>query len=183
MVTAPVRVNHAVLVVADVDRSARFYVEMLGMELVTRDPRAQHAFLRLPRSGQHHDLGLFALPGAAPKSRRSVGLLHLGWQVDTIDELAEFRQRMLDAAVLTGESSHGAVKSLYGQDPDNNEFEILWVLPRDHWGAYENAAVVEALDVAAEVARWAGVQTANQFLAEATPPPSNAFQADRRRSR
>jgi hypothetical protein len=49
-------------------------------------------FLRLPRSGNHHDLGLFgAGPGAAPKRRGGIGLYHLAWQVDTIDELVEFR--------------------------------------------------------------------------------------------
>ncbi|WP_319455874.1 MULTISPECIES: VOC family protein [unclassified Mycobacterium] len=170
MVVSPVRLNHAVLVVADVDRSTRFYVEVLGMEPVTRDPRGRHAFLRLPRSGQHHDLGLFGLPRSALASRPSLGLLHLGWQLDTIDELVEFRQTMLDAGVLTGESSHGAVKSLYGRDPDDNEFEIMWLLPREHWGAYENAAVVESLDLSAELDRWSGVRTANQFIDGISPP-------------
>ena len=63
------------------------------------------------------------------------------------------------AGALTGQSSHGATKSLYGVDPDGNEFEIMWLLPRDAWGDYESKAVVEALELDAEIARWSGVET------------------------
>ena len=31
------------------------------MEVITREPRANAIFLRLPRSGNHHDLGLFGI--------------------------------------------------------------------------------------------------------------------------
>jgi catechol-2,3-dioxygenase len=64
------------------------------------------------------------------------------------------------ARALTGESSHGATKSLYGVDPDGNEFEIMWILPRESWGEHESQAVVERLDLDAELSRWAGVATA-----------------------
>lgn len=158
---SPIRLNHAVLFVADVDRSERFYTDLFGMEVVTREPRARAAFLRLPRSGNHHDLGLFGVGAPSePKRRGSIGLYHLAWQVDTIDELATARQALIDAGAHTGESSHGATKSVYGADPDGNEFEIMWMLPRDDWGAYENAAPVEPLDLAGELSRWSGVRTA-----------------------
>jgi catechol 2,3-dioxygenase-like lactoylglutathione lyase family enzyme len=93
MPVKPVRLNHAVLFVADLERSVRFYTEVFGMVVVTRQPRANAAFLRLPRSGNHHDLGLFGVgPQAPPKRRGGIGLYHLAWQVDTIDELAQARQ-------------------------------------------------------------------------------------------
>ncbi|MBW3659859.1 MAG: VOC family protein, partial [Actinobacteria bacterium] len=60
----------------------------------------------------------------------------------------------------TGESSHGATKSIYGADPDGNEFEVMWMLPREEWGTYEHAATIERLDLDAEIARWSGVRTA-----------------------
>ena len=164
MSLSPVRLNHAVLFVADVDRAVRFYTDVLGMELISREPGLNGAFLRLARSGNHHDLGLFGVPGAVPQSRRSVGLYHLGWQVDTIDELVEFRQTLLDTGSYTGESSHGATKSIYGADPDGNQFEIMWMLPRAEWGSYETSAVVERLDVAAELERWSGIHTATDGL-------------------
>jgi len=161
---SPVRLNHAVLFVADLDRSLRFYTDLFGMEVVVREPRANAAFLRLPRSGNHHDLGLFGVGAAGgPKRRGSIGLYHLAWQLDTIDELSAARQVLLDAQAYTGESSHGATKSVYGADPDGNEFELMWMLPRDEWGAYESSAPIDHLDLAGEVRRWSGVRTAGRL--------------------
>jgi catechol-2,3-dioxygenase len=155
---SPVRLNHAVLYVTDLDRSVRFYTEVFGMEVVAREPRANAAFLRSPRSGNHHDLGLFGV-ASRPKAQGAAGLYHLAWQLDTIDELAEARAALLAAGALVGESDHGATKSLYGQDPDGIEFEVMWMLPRDDWGEHEHAAGVAPLDLAGEVARWSGVRT------------------------
>jgi catechol-2,3-dioxygenase len=139
------------------------------MVVVAREPRADAAFLRLPRSGNHHDLGLFGVgPAAPPKRRGGIGLYHLAWQVDTIDELGAARDVLAAAGALGGESSHGATKSLYGVDPDGNEFEIMWMLPREAWGEYENAATVDRLDLDAELARWTGVRTAGQLVPEAS---------------
>ena len=152
------------LFVADLERAERFYTEVLGLEVAAREPRANAAFLRSPRSGNHHDLGLFGVgPSAPAKQRRGIGLYHLAWQLDTVDELVEVRRALVDAGAYTGESSHGATKSLYGADPDGNEFEVMWMLPRDAWGEYEHSATVEHLDLAAEVARWTGVRTAGEI--------------------
>jgi catechol-2,3-dioxygenase len=169
MAISPVRLNHAVLFVAELERSVRFYTDVFGMEVVTREPRADAAFLRLPRSGNHHDLGLFAVGhGGGPKRRGAIGLYHLAWQLDTIDELVDARQVLADAGALTGQSSHGATKSLYGADPDGNEFELMWMLPRGAWGEYEHTATVDPLDLDAERNRWSGVRTAGQVVAGAT---------------
>lgn len=164
MTISPVRLNHAVLFVADLDRSLAFYTDVFGMDVVARETRANAAFLRLPRSGNHHDLGLFGVGTAGgPKRRGAIGLYHLAWQLDTIDELAAARDALQDAGAFTGQSSHGATKSLYGADPDGNEFEIMWMLPRAAWGDYENTAPVDHLDLAGEVARWSGVRTAGEL--------------------
>lgn len=163
MSIAAVRLNHAVLFVSDLERAVGFYRAAFGMEAIAREPRANAAFLRLPRSGNHHDLGLFGIGSSYGPKRPGVGLYHLAWQVDTIDELSEAQLTLARLGALTGESSHGATKSLYGQDPDGNEFEVQWMLPRASWGEYENAAPIERLDLAAEVERWSGVRTADEL--------------------
>jgi len=163
----PVRLNHAVLFVADLARAERFYTDVIGMVVAAREPRADAAFLRLPRSGNHHDLGLFGVGASAPPRRPGgIGLYHLAWQVDTIDELAKARHVLADAGALGGESSHGATKSLYGADLDGNEFEIMWMLPREAWGEYESAAPIDRLDLQAELDRWSGVRTAGHIVPE-----------------
>jgi catechol-2,3-dioxygenase len=168
----PVRLNHAVLFVAELDRAEEFYTNVFGMVVAAREPRANAAFLRLPRSGNHHDLGLFGVGAdAAPRRRGAIGLYHLAWQLDTVEELAAARQALVDAGAYTGESSHGATKSVYGADPDGNEFELMWMLPHHAWGKYENSAPVERLDLNAELAQWAGIRTAGQIvLADAATP-------------
>ena len=164
MAVNAVRLNHAVLFVADLERSLEFYQQAFGMTVVAQEPRASAAFLRLPRSGNHHDLGLFGVGEQPPRARGSIGLYHLAWQVDTIEDLHQARLTLADLGALTGESSHGATKSLYGRDPDGNEFEVMWMLPKAHWGAYENAAPVDRLDLAGELVRWAGVPTAAELV-------------------
>ena len=159
-----VRLNHAVLFVSDLERSLTFYRQAFGMQVVARERRANAAFLRLPRSGNHHDLGLFGVGAQPPRPRGALGLYHLAWQVDTIDELEEARVTLAGLEALTGESSHGATKSLYGHDPDGNEFEVMWMLPKAHWGEYENTAPVERLDLPGDVARWGGVRTAAELV-------------------
>jgi catechol-2,3-dioxygenase len=141
-----------------------FYTTVFGMDVVAREPRANAAFLRLPKSGNHHDLGLFGV-GAAPVPRRGgeLGLYHLAWQLDTIDELARFCDVLIAANALTGESDHGATKSLYGVDPDGNEFELMWMVPRDAWGESANDAPTRRLDLAAELERWHGIRTAGEL--------------------
>ena len=167
MTVSPVRLNHAVLFVADLERAERFYTEVFGLQVAAREPRANAAFLRSPRSGNHHDLGLFGVgPDAAPRIPRGIGLYHLAWQVDTIDELATARSTLVAAGAYSGESSHGATKSVYGADPDGNEFEIMWMLPRQDWGEYENTAPVDRLELDAELSRWSGVRTAGRINAD-----------------
>jgi catechol-2,3-dioxygenase len=164
------RLNHAVLFVADLDEAVTFYENVLGFHVMTRVPQMRAAFLRTPDSANHHDLGLFGLGADAPRPQRGrVGLYHLAWQVDTLDELAELRTALLASGGYTGESSHGATLSVYGADPAGNEFELMWMLPRAAWGEYESRAVVERLDLDAELARWSGVATADELGALTAP--------------
>src|SRR5919199_2523900 len=104
MTFSPVRLNHAVLFVADLGRAESFYTQVFGMEVAAREPRANAAFLRLPRSGNHHDLGLFGVGASAPpKQRGGIGLYHLAWQVDTIDDLARARETLTERGAYTGQ--------------------------------------------------------------------------------
>ena len=45
-------------------------------------------------------------------------------------------------------------KSLYGRDPDGNEFEVMWQVPRAAWGDLADSGVIMPLDLEAELARW-----------------------------
>ena len=149
------RLNHAVLYVRDLDRSVTFYKEAFGFEEIAREG-GMMAFLRAAGSDNHHDLGLMAVGPNAPRPPRgATGLYHLAWQVPSIEDLAGARTVLAGLGALTGQSDHGATKSLYGADPDGNEFEVMWLVPRDQWGQYDKRAVVEPLNLAREVERFA----------------------------
>lgn len=124
------RLNHAVLYVRDVKRSVAFYREALGFDVVMSLPGA--AFLQAAGSSNDHDLGLFEIgAGAAPSpaGRTSVGLYHLAWEVDTLDELESVATRLREMGALVGASDHSTTKALYARDPDGLEFEVSWLVP------------------------------------------------------
>src|SRR5438270_14073144 len=85
------RLNHAVLYVRDADRSATFYEDALGFRRLPMGAGMRGAaFMQAPGSTNDHDLGLFSIGDAAAPSEagsRTVGLYHLAWEVDTLDEL------------------------------------------------------------------------------------------------
>ena len=146
------RLNHAVLYVRDAARAAAFYQEAFGFEVVAEMPGA--VFLRAAGSDNHHDLGLFSVGDGAPGPvAGAVGLYHLAWQVPSIHDIVTARDTLRRLGAYSGESDHGATKSIYGHDPDGNEFEIMWIVPREQWGEHEHAAPVSRLDLDAEVAR------------------------------
>jgi catechol-2,3-dioxygenase len=156
------RLNHAVLYVRDVERSTAFYRDVLGFRVATEIP-GRAVFLQAEGSSNDHDLGLFQIgAGAGPSEagRRTVGLYHLAWEVDTLAELSRIREALVDAGALVGASDHATTKALYAQDPDGIEFEVSWLLPADLITPEVRGAAtrIAPLDLEGEIARY-GAQT------------------------
>jgi catechol-2,3-dioxygenase len=147
------RMNHAVLYVRDARRQQRFYEDVLGFSTIIEHPEGAFVFMRGPDSPNHHDIAFFTIGADAQPSdagRRTVGLYHIAWEVGSLDELAAMRERLAAAGALVGASDHGANKSLYAHDPDGLEFEVMWLVPADRWGAEEHEAIVRPLDLESE---------------------------------
>jgi catechol-2,3-dioxygenase len=156
------RLNHAVLYVRDVERSHAFYRDVLGFRVKVEIP-GRAVFLQAEGSTNDHDLGLFAIgAGAGPSEagRRTVGLYHLAWEVDTLAELSRVRDALLQAGALVGASDHATTKALYAQDPDGIEFEVSWLLPADLItdDVREQTVEIRPLDLEREIERY-GAQT------------------------
>ena len=157
------RLNHAVLYVRDVQVTRDFYEQVLGFETLIWMP-GQGAFFRAPGSTHDHDLGAFQIgSGAGPSGagQSTVGLYHLAWEVDTLDELERLRGVLQQHGALVGASDHVTTKSLYAHDPDGIELEVCWILPAEHV-TEELRAEAKAnprprpLDLEAEKARYGG---------------------------
>ena len=150
--------NHAVLYVRDAEHSARFYADVLGFRRLPAEfPGA--VFMQAPGSTNDHDLGLFSVGSAAESSqagRRTVGLYHLAWEVETLEDLEQMADALSQAGALVGASDHGTTKALYGRDPDGLEFEVSWLVPADliDDAAVEAKARIGHLDIVREKARY-----------------------------
>ena len=146
------RLNHAVLYVRELERSVAFYRDVLGFTTITAFPGA--AFLRAPASTNDHDLGLFE---RGPGATGTIGLYHLAWEVESLDDLEDHLHRLAAADALVGMSDHGNTKSLYAKDPDGLEFEVVWLVPAHllEKGALEDPRP-RPLDLAKEKARYGG---------------------------
>jgi catechol-2,3-dioxygenase len=147
------RLNHAVLYVRDARRAAEFYNEALGLNAVAEMGDGAAVFMRAADTTNDHDLGLFSVGPQAPLPQQGrVGLYHLAWEVDSIQDLAEMRERLQRMGALVGESDHGVSKSLYAHDVDGNEFEVMWAVPYDERSDMAGG-FVRPLDLTGEVAK------------------------------
>jgi catechol 2,3-dioxygenase len=120
--------GHVVLYVRDLERSRRFYRDVLGWREIPA-PASRNRQVALFSSGRtHHELLLIEVGADAapiPEGRR-VGLYHFGLKIgESDDELREAQTACQSAGVpIMGASDHGVSHSLYILDPDGNEVEL-----------------------------------------------------------
>jgi catechol-2,3-dioxygenase len=126
--------GHLVLYVRDLERSRRFYGDVLGWKEVATLGN-QGAMFSSGRT--HHELLLLEVgPDAAPiPPGRRVGMYHFGLKVgETDEELREALDRLLEAGVkVNGSADHNVTHSLYIEDPDGNEIELYIDVQPETW--------------------------------------------------
>ena len=128
-----VRIGHVHLKVADIERSLRFYRDVLGFEVTQRyGPGA--AFISA--GGYHHHIGLntWESRGGSPPPAGTTGLYHVAILYPTRAELADALRRVALARIpLDGAADHGVSEALYLRDPDENGVELYWDRPEASW--------------------------------------------------
>lgn len=133
IVPAQTRIGHSHLKVADLERSLKFYRDLLGFE-VTSTLGDQAAFISA--GGYHHHIGLntWYSKGFPNASKEGVGLYHTAIVYPTRKDLAKIYDRLLKANYpVGGASDHGVSESIYLDDPDGNGVELYWDRPRELW--------------------------------------------------
>jgi len=133
MIDPQVRIGHVHLKVADLERSLRFYRDILGFQEMQRFGDSA-AFLSA--GGYHHHIGLntWESLGASPPPRHSTGLFHTAILYPDRATLGNALHRLIKAGIrLDGASDHGVSEALYLRDPDQNGVELYRDRPMEEW--------------------------------------------------
>lgn len=123
------KIGHVVLNVSDLERSVRFYAEVLGLQVSDRYPDTMvpggMVFLRC--NTDHHGVALVG--GAGTLDRTTLN--HFAFEVGTPDEVFRARAwlRTRDVPIVfEGRRRAGCQLAVEFRDPDGNNLEIYWGL-------------------------------------------------------
>ena len=120
-----VNLGHVVFYVRDLERSVKFYTEVVGLGLSGRIFNNRAAVLS--GGSTHHELLLIQVGEAqGPMHGKRIGLYHVGWKIgESIDELRTLYNRIIELGYdIDGLSDHTISQSIYLRDPDGNEVEL-----------------------------------------------------------
>jgi len=150
------RLGHVVLNVQDLERSTRFYTQVLGFRVsdVYDESMTAGGMVFLRCGTDHHSLALVG-SGRAPSNR--VDLNHVAFEAATLDELFRFRDHLRKHGVkiiVHGRRRAGCQVAVEFFDPDNHHVELYWgldqvgtdghVRPREEWREFHS--LEEAVD-------------------------------------
>lgn len=140
-IPAQTRIGHVHLKVSDLDKSVKFYCDLLGFEIQERYG-SQAIFVSA--GGYHHHIGLntWSSKGAPPADEYGIGLYHVAILYPTRKDLAEIFKRLIDANYpISGASDHGVSEAIYLNDPDENGIELYWDKPKEVWPKKSNGSI------------------------------------------
>jgi len=128
------KIGHVVLNVADLERSVRFYTEVLGMKVSDVYPESMMpggmVFMRFHHD--HHGVAIVGSKGDADTTGRGAGdLNHFAFEVGSLDEVVQAREHLRKhgvRVVFEGRRRAGCQIAVEFLDPDGNNLEIYCLL-------------------------------------------------------
>ena len=137
-------VNHVRIKVADLDRSLKFYQEIIGFDILERNISTA----KLTADGESSILSLEQPENVVPKQGRTTGLYHFAILLPKKEDLASIVAHLVEHNIRFGSSDHLVSEALYLHDPDGNQMEIY--IDRDptqwSWSGDEVRMTVDPLD-------------------------------------
>ena len=146
----PERIAHVVIKVRDLERSKKFYTEVLGMQVMKDVPEIGAVFLA-NQARDHHEIALFQIgPNAESPKPNQVGLLHIAFRLRSEEELkAAYEELKAKDVPVNFTVNHGVTKSVYFRDPDGYELEVYCDNPIEELAGMPNAYLgMDKLDFA-----------------------------------
>ena len=129
----PKQLGHLVMRVRDLDRSVDFYTRVMGLTIMERSPSG--TVFMSANTTKSHELAIRAigLDAPGPDSSR-VGQAHMAWQMESFEDLQELYSRLKENDVkIRHIGDHGISLGVYLSDPDDNEIEVYYELPKTQW--------------------------------------------------
>ena len=127
------QIGHVHLTVADLDRSLKFYRDLLGFHITAR---FGNSAVFLSSGNYHHHIGLntWAGPNVTPPPSGHSGLYHFAILYPSRHELAKAFKILWETKYpLEGASDHGVSESIYIKDPDGNGIELYCDRATEEW--------------------------------------------------
>jgi catechol-2,3-dioxygenase len=124
-------IGHILLRVLDLERSKKFYSQVLGFRVLEEDPVHGGTFMAL--EGQSHAIDLSQVKDREMAARQTPGVRgvgHIAFRVESEAALKEAYSTLREHGVeITRTIDHVSQKSIYFSDPDGNTLEIYYELP------------------------------------------------------
>ena len=133
------RIGHVVIKVRELERSRKFYTDVLGMDVMMEIPAIPAVFLANNRR-DHHEIALFEV-GAEAEGLRSkqIGLAHIAFRLRNEEELrAAYKEFKGKEVPISFTVNHGVTKSIYFRDPDGHELEVYCDNPPEEIAKFPN---------------------------------------------
>ena len=124
------KIGHVVLNCRDLERSTRFYTEVLGFKVsdVYTPDIAPGGMVFMRCNADHHGV---ALVGSMASQSENIELNHLAFEVGTLDEVFRAREHLRKHNIpidFEGRRRAGAQIAVEFHDPDGHRLEIFWGL-------------------------------------------------------
>ncbi|MEK7228520.1 MAG: VOC family protein [Candidatus Binatota bacterium] len=128
------RTGHLVLRVKDLERSKRFFTEVLGLPLVGDNGKGM-LFFSPDVKDNHHVLAIRQANDGAPlPDPDQVGMEHVAYELASFTELQEaYRIFKENNVKIRHAVFHGITKSIYFYDPDGNMLEVYCNVPPEEY--------------------------------------------------
>jgi len=128
----PEKLGHVVLRVRELVRAEKFYTKILSLDVQARI-NTKMVFLT-SNNESSHELALLEIGKDAPSPNPDgVGLYHTAWRYASLEKLRELHKSLTENNIESGIGNHGISIGIYFFDPDGNEIEAYYELPKQFW--------------------------------------------------